>query len=444
MFSIRYFLLCLVALSTSIVSALPVTPSSSTSHDLPGSETPTRILVSRQEGNPQRQLFCHYNPLDCQRDFPEYCTDMTKPSPDWCDVVATPVAQLDAKVFDPPTNDHALVSRQESQQESPEKILKEQLEWCAKNAGYCESLCDTDLGFCDHVTCRNDPSRCRELFGIRCTKWGGPWWCWSDAPPPALEGDMTNIVEREVSDHNDAREAFCRYNPAECRKEWPSQCVGNKEDVPSWCDSKAAPPALEGEMADIVVHDGPARDLFCRYNPAECRKKWRHLCLSNIGPVPFWCYSDAAPPASEGEPARDLYCRYNSADCRKQWPFLCVGNKENIPSWCDSKATSPALEEEMTNIVERSPQDDPEKEDPEEHEEAHPIERSWCKKHPNHPYCYSQFCRDHPGSCKVAVDSAAIPPPPPPAQVTVPATVNKDNTQSLYKRGGWWCLWLCD
>lgn len=340
MFSIRYFLLCLVALSTNIVSALPVTPSSSTLHNLLGSETPTGTLVSRQESNPQRQLFCHYNPLDCQRDFPEYCTDMIKPSPDWCDVVATPVAQLDARVSDLPIDDHTLVSRQETPEE-----LRKALRFCAKSPGYCESLCDTNLGFCDRVTCRYDPLRCRELFGIRCTKWSGPWWCRSEVPPPPGEEETTIIVEREVSGSNDAREAFCRYNPAECRKKWSSQCIGNKEDVPSWCDPEAAPPASE---------------------------------------------------------------------------------------------------EETANIVERSPQDDPEKEDPEEHEEPHPIERPWCKKHPNHPYCYSQFCRDHPGSCKVVVDSAAIPPPPPPALTTVPATVNKGNTQSPYKRGGWWCLWLCD
>lgn len=394
MFSIRYFLLCLVALSTNIVSALPVTPSSSTLHNLPGSETPTGTLVSRQEGNPQRQLFCHYNPLDCQRDFPEYCTDMTKPSPDWCDVVATPIAQLDARVSDLPTNDHALVSRQETPEE-----LRKALRFCAKSPGYCESLCDTNLGFCDRVTCRYDPLRCRELFGIRCTKWSGPWWCRSEVPPPPGEEETTNIVERELSGSNDAREAFCRYNPAERRKEWASQCIGNKEDVPSWCDSEAAPPALEGEMADVFFHDEHARDLFCRYNSAECRKKWPGLCIGYQGSVPSWCYLHAAPPASE---------------------------------------------EETANIVERNPQDDPEKEEPEEHEEPHPIERSWCKKHPNHPYCCSQFCRDHPGSCKVVVDSAAIPPPPPPALTTVPTTVNKDNTQSLYKRGGWWCLWLCD
>lgn len=125
----------------------------------------------------------------------------------------------------------------------------------------------------------------------------------------------------------------------------------------------------------------------------------------------------------------------------------------------------------MTNIIERRSQDDFKKRDPEEHEEPHPIEKSWCKKHSNHPYCYSQFCRDHPGSCKVTFDSVALPPPPPPVQATVTATVtkeymvpektaasspvstgrsnstvdssSKETTQSIHKRSGWYCLFLC-
>lgn len=172
MFSIRYFLLCLVALSTSIVSALPITPSSSTFHDLHRSKTPTGTisLVSRQEGNPQRQLFCRYNPADCQRDFPEYCTDMTKPSPEWCDVVPTNVARLDARSSDVSADDHSLVPRQESQ----EDILKKQLNFCRENTRYCEDLCDAgSYDVCDQVTCRIDPSRCRNLYPSRCTKWGG-------------------------------------------------------------------------------------------------------------------------------------------------------------------------------------------------------------------------------------------------------------------------------
>lgn len=410
MFSRLNSLLCLVALATSLVTALPLTP--------------TSTLVSRQEGNPQRELFCRYNPLDCQRDFPWYCQDMTKPSPEWCDVVSTPVPQLDTSIIDIPTDDdHSLIPRQVNQ-ESPEEILRKQTEFCYKNEGYCLDFCmSEDWGFCDEVHCRVFPSRCRKMFSdVRCHKWGGPWWCDPDADappvsPPVLKREVTNTVEGGPSDHNEARELFCRYNPLDCRRDFPSLCKGNKEDVPSWCD-----PTL-----------------------------------------------DETSVAEPGNPQRELYCLYNPEKCREAFPSYCIGNKEDIPSWCDPNAAPPipASEAETSNLVARSPQDDPEKQDP---EEPHPIERSWCKKHPNHPYCYSQFCRDHPGSCiEVAVDSAAIPPPPlPTAQATVTATtVTKeymvsektaassqvatpsstskggDNTPSLYKRGGWYCLWLC-
>ncbi|KAI5256736.1 hypothetical protein E4T42_01429 [Aureobasidium subglaciale] len=47
---------------------------------------------------------------------------------------------------------------------------------------------------------------------------------------------------------------------------------------------------------------------------------------------------------------------------------------------------------------------DRENQDPEEGDPPPHHNRSWCKKHPNHPYCDSQFCRDHPGSCKVDVE----------------------------------------
>ncbi|KAK6007445.1 hypothetical protein QM012_004259 [Aureobasidium pullulans] len=401
MFFRRNLLLCLVALFTSIVAALPITPSLSTLHDLASSQTPagTATLVSRQEDNPQRALFCHYNPLDCQKQFPQYCTDMTKPSPDWCDVIPTGVAQLDAEFINLPTDDHSLVSRQESPEDiekekqdaekKQKEIEKKQREFCYKNPGYCESICEGDDGFCDDITCRNDPARCRKLFSERrCTAWekGNPWWCNPDNAPPALT-EITNLVEREATDHNEARDLYCRYNPSYCRKVFASRCVGNKEDIPSWCDAEATPSDLAEEKTYVDV-----------------------------------------------EPLRDLYCKYNPSYCRKVFASHCIGNKEYIPSWCNAEATLLAPEDEITNVAKRSPQDDPEKEDPEEQEEPHPIERSWCKKHPNHPYCYSQFCRDHPGYCKVVVDgSAAIPPPPPPAA----DGDNGDNAKSLYKRGSW-------
>ncbi|KAG9821969.1 hypothetical protein KCU98_g4480, partial [Aureobasidium melanogenum] len=193
MFSSKIFLLCLVALFTSIALSLSLTPSSSILLDLVDSETltgtTTTALVSRQDGSSQRQLFCRYNPTDCQKQFPEYCTDMTKPSPEWCDALPTNVAQLNARIFDILTDDNSLVSRQES----PDVIKKKQLEFCRQNFVYCDDLCGdlNHLQFCDDVLCVENSSYCREEYGDRC-RWGGPWWCDPKATPPALDGEATH------------------------------------------------------------------------------------------------------------------------------------------------------------------------------------------------------------------------------------------------------------
>ncbi|KAH0402093.1 hypothetical protein KCU89_g3498, partial [Aureobasidium melanogenum] len=158
MFSTKSFLLCLVALFTSIALSLPVTPSSSILLDLVSSETPaaTTTLVSR-------------------------------PSPEWCDALPTNVAQLNARIFD----DNSLVARQDS----PDVVRKKQLEFCRDNFGYCEDLCGdlNNLQFCDDVFCVENAEYCRTVYGPhRCTKWRGSWWCKPDATPPALDGEATH------------------------------------------------------------------------------------------------------------------------------------------------------------------------------------------------------------------------------------------------------------
>jgi hypothetical protein len=89
---------------------------------------------------------------------------------------------------------------------------------------------------------------------------------------------------------------------------------------------------------------------------------------------------------------RKLFCHYNPSYCQGNFPQYCTDPNPDhaAPWWCSGNIPPAAL-------IKRAPQD-PEREEPEE-EDPHPVERSWCKKHPNHPYCYSQFCIDHPGSC---------------------------------------------
>jgi hypothetical protein len=112
-----------------------------------------------------------------------------------------------------------------------------------------------------------------------------------------------------------------------------------------------------------------------------------------------------------------MFCKYNAEYCQTAWPEYCNSPEHPAPEWC--KGTMPPLdkrtpqdpdkeypekedpEKEDPEKEEDPEEEDPEKEDePEEEETPRPHTRSWCKKHPHHPSCYSQFCIDHPGSCK--------------------------------------------
>ncbi|KAH0370745.1 hypothetical protein KCU65_g2387, partial [Aureobasidium melanogenum] len=127
MFSSKTFLLCLVALFTSMVSCLPVAPSSATLHDLANSTTATTTSVS------------------------------------------------------------SLLPREEPDHE----ILERQRKLCRSSPTYCEERAGFEDNLADLVFCTHQPAHCRDIFGKgRCTPWGaGPWWCHPGAKPPKLNGD---------------------------------------------------------------------------------------------------------------------------------------------------------------------------------------------------------------------------------------------------------------
>jgi hypothetical protein len=177
-----------------------------------------------------------------------------------------------------------------------------------------------------------------------------------------------SLIARQ--EENEQRKLFCHYNPNYCQKELPQYCTDPNPDhaAPWWCGYDK-PPALDLPVANtaaLVARQTESwewneqRKLFCYYNPGDCQKNYAKLCV-DLDPAPEFCAWNAPPPPPPPPPP------------------------------------SSALDK-------RAPQDDPEREEPEEEEEEeeedpHPVERSWCKKHPNHPYCYSQYCIDHPGSC---------------------------------------------
>jgi hypothetical protein len=176
---------------------------------------------------------------------------------------------------------------------------------------------------------------------------------------PLGPSSVPSLLPRQ--EENQQRKLFCHYNPRDCQKNFPQYCTDPNPDhpPPEWCGN-ANPPLL----ADLPIANTAAlvarqtqpwewneqRQLFCHYSPQYCQKNFAKLCV-DLDPAPEFC-SWTAPPASA--------------------------------------------------VDKRAPQDDDtEREDPEEEEEEdpHPVERSWCKKQPHHPYCYSQYCIDHPGAC---------------------------------------------
>ncbi|THW31019.1 hypothetical protein D6D25_05771 [Aureobasidium pullulans] len=75
-------------------------------------------LVARQVGNPQRQIFCHFNPTSCLEQWPEYCTDPAGPA-EWC-------------------NEFRKTKRSASA--APVISHDETLYWCGKHPEQCKTL----------------------------------------------------------------------------------------------------------------------------------------------------------------------------------------------------------------------------------------------------------------------------------------------------------------
>jgi hypothetical protein len=158
---------------------------------------------------------------------------------------------------------------------------------------------------------------------------------------------VPSLVARQ--EENDQRKLFCHYNPDYCQENFPQYCTDPNPDhaAPWWC-SYNKPPALELPVASSSL-------------VARQTQPW------------------------EWNEQRELFCHYSPAYCQENFSKLCV-DLDPAPEFCSRLA-----------LDKRTPQD-PEREEPEE-EDPHPVERSWCKKHSNHPYCYSQYCIDHPGFC---------------------------------------------
>ncbi|THX59470.1 hypothetical protein D6D08_08907 [Aureobasidium pullulans] len=75
-------------------------------------------LVARQVGNPQRQIFCHFNPTSCLEQWPEYCTDPSGPA-EWC-------------------NEFRKTKRSASA--APVISHDETLYWCGKHPEQCKTM----------------------------------------------------------------------------------------------------------------------------------------------------------------------------------------------------------------------------------------------------------------------------------------------------------------
>lgn len=359
MFFVLESILYLVALFTSPVFSLPVGSSS---------------LVARQDGNPQRQLFCHYNVRDC-----------------------------------------------------------------------------------------------REQFGWYCKEANPPPWCFSTEPPsPAeLAMDSTSLLERQDDNIPPelAHQMFCELNAEFCRMNYPEECMGGRDVAPAWCHVSSPP---------TEVPSSPPARLYCKHQAEFCRKAFPEDCNAGNDMVPEWCHVQQPPtepptkgpddktalvPRQDDNPARQLFCEKNAEYCQEHYPGYCKPGNDKIPSWCHIKSPptsvstsdhaliarqDPDREEEKREKEEmekeeheheHEQQQHEEEEEEEEEENPHPFERSWCKKHPHHPYCYSQFCMDNPGRCKKAGDwiiaEKLLPNEPP------------QNISKRDKKGGWYCFWLC-
>jgi hypothetical protein len=102
-------------------------------------------------------------------------------------------------------------------------------------------------------------------------------------------------------------------------------------------------------------------------------------------------------------------------------------------------------EEEETNetlsnvdLVQRTPQDEPDREDPEEEDPP------FCKRHPKHPFCLPPFSIDNPGRFKEGVEvTGAVESSVEPSTPSSSAVMDSSVFRKRDKKGGWYCYWLC-
>jgi hypothetical protein len=298
-------------LFTSTALALPV--GSSSEHDW--------SLVARQEGNPQRELFCRYNQPDCQTNHPEYCTDPNSPKyPAWC-------------------------------------------------------------------------------------AWSNP-----DPQPPAKTPvvDSTSLVARQEG--NPQRQLHCRYNPGECQLKFPEYCTDpNSPTYPDWCAwTNPDPPSALNRRALEDAIDTHLR-LVSRQDPndtpEEIYQMRKEFCMDD----PQYC---------------EKLCEYSAQFCYK----------------FDQEEEEEETNETLSNVdlVQRAPQDEPDREDPEEEDPP------FCKRHPKHPFCLPPFSVDNPGRFKEGVEvTGAVESSVEPSTPSSSAVMDSSVFRKRDKKGGWYCYWLC-
>jgi hypothetical protein len=266
---------------------------------------------------------------------------------------------------------------------------------------------------------------------------------------------------------------FCEKNPRYCQQNFPEECRNVNGETPSWCHYMIPGPHPPIETVDgttiVARQEGnPQRELFCHYNQPDCQTNHPEYCTDPNSPTyPPWCaWTNPDPPSALNrralEDAIDTHLTLVSRQDPNDTPEeiyqmrkeFCMDNPQYCEKLCEYSSQDcykfDKEEEEESNgtlstvdLVQRTPQDDPEREDPEE-EDPHPVERSWCKKHPNHPYCYSQFCRDHPGFCKDGVEvTGAAESSVEPTMSSSSAVIYSNVFSKRDKKGGWYCFWLC-
>ena len=442
-------ILWLVALFTTTVLSLPLDPSS---------------LVRRQKGNPQREMFCTYNVKYCRDNFGGHCKEADPPP--WCSVIidAAPASPIG---IDIESNTLVARQDVTPPYELAHEIFCEHnAEFCRMNYPQeCMGGEDVMPAWC-HVSprryeppsnlppeiyCNYSPGLCREVFAHLC-KAGTeqmPAWCHIESPPTEDPDNDDKPSQEEV------RAMFCKHNAQYCREIFHEDCKPGNEMLPEWCHVEQPPtePPTEGPVnSGAPPPPERIRPIFCKYNVQYCLENFPGDCKAGneTVPVPEWCHAPNPPTTlstslptdsttlvarQDDNPARQLFCEKNAEYCQEHYPGYCKPGNQRMPSWCHIKssptsvATSgPTLIARQDALGKRTPQDPDreeeereeeqeqeqeyeqeekekeEKQEEEEEENPHHFERSWCKQHPHHPYCYSQFCIDNPGRCKKEPD----------------------------------------